>query len=187
MPQDIGVLGNWRCVWLVDPRFVIFLDNIGEYRFRLIAPNNEIIIASQGYDEKTSCLKGIDSVKRNAAPSPIYDLTAGQESVGGSKFEVFEDSKNEFRFRLVAANEEIIAASQGYDAKASCLDGIESVKRNAPIAITVDNTPTTAHPEKHGVLWKIMARLVYSYFFRGMWWRDSMTGSDYRDQYPYEE
>lgn len=196
---------------MVEPRFVIFLDSIGDFRFRLVAENGEIIAASQGYDEKTSCRKGIESVKHNVGEAEIYDLIAGQESAGGSKFEVFKDSKEEFRFRLIAGNEEIIAASQGYDAKVSCLNGVESVKRNAPRAVTVDTTPTTspreeprvatvvppvvpvataptiAPREKHGVLWVIFSRLIYSYFFRGMWWRDSMTGSDFREQYPYEE
>jgi uncharacterized protein YegP (UPF0339 family) len=79
-------------------------------------------------------------VRRNAGTAAVFDLTAGEESVGGSKFEVFKDSKEEFRFRLVAGNEEIIAASQGYNAKASCLSGIASVRRNASRAVTVDTT-----------------------------------------------
>lgn len=48
------------------------------------------------------------------------------------KFEIFEDKAGEFRFRLKAGNGEIILASEGYTAKASCQNGIESVKTNAP-------------------------------------------------------
>ncbi len=51
-----------------------------------------------------------------------------------SKFEIYTDKKGEFRFRLKAANGEIIAVSEGYTSKSSCLNGIESVKKNAPIA-----------------------------------------------------
>ncbi len=51
-----------------------------------------------------------------------------------AKFEVYEDKKGEFRFRLKAANGEIIAASEGYKTKESCMNGIESVKKNAPEA-----------------------------------------------------
>ncbi len=50
------------------------------------------------------------------------------------KFEVFKDAKEEFRFRLKAPNGEIIATSEGYTTKAACLNGIESVKKNAPKA-----------------------------------------------------
>lgn len=51
------------------------------------------------------------------------------------KFEVYEDSAGEYRFRLKAPNGEIIAASEGYTSKAGCLNGIESVRKNAPNAI----------------------------------------------------
>tara|TARA_R110002124_G_scaffold54942_1_gene155745 strand:+ start:343 stop:675 length:333 start_codon:yes stop_codon:yes gene_type:complete len=47
------------------------------------------------------------------------------------KFEVYKDKAGEFRFRLKAANGQNILASEGYSAKASCLNGIESVKKNS--------------------------------------------------------
>ncbi len=54
------------------------------------------------------------------------------------KFEVYTDKKGEFRFRLKAGNGETIAASEGYTTKAACLNGIESVKKNAPDAEVVE-------------------------------------------------
>lgn len=54
------------------------------------------------------------------------------------KFEVFKDAQGEFRFNLKAPNGEIIAISEGYTSKAGCLNGIESVKKNAPIAEVVE-------------------------------------------------
>ncbi len=48
------------------------------------------------------------------------------------KFEVYRDKQGDYRFRLLAANGQVIATGQGYKAKKSCLDGIESVKKNAP-------------------------------------------------------
>lgn len=48
------------------------------------------------------------------------------------KFEIYTDKAGEFRFRLKAGNGQTILASEGYKAKASCLNGIESVKKNAP-------------------------------------------------------
>lgn len=49
-----------------------------------------------------------------------------------AKFEVYQSGeKNEYRFRLVASNGQNILASEGYNSKAGCLNGIESVRKNA--------------------------------------------------------
>lgn len=48
------------------------------------------------------------------------------------KFELYKDHIGEFRFRLRAGNGENILASEGYGSKASCANGIESVRKNAP-------------------------------------------------------
>ena len=53
-------------------------------------------------------------------------------------FEVYKDIAGEYRFRLKAPNGEIIAVSEGYKAKKSCMNGIESVKKNAPKATIVE-------------------------------------------------
>jgi len=53
-------------------------------------------------------------------------------------FEWFKDQKGKFRFRLKAANGEIIATSEAYASKDGCVNGIESVKKNAPIAKVVE-------------------------------------------------
>lgn len=47
------------------------------------------------------------------------------------KFEVYQDTKNEYRFRLKAGNGQTILASEGYTAKAGCMNGIESVRENS--------------------------------------------------------
>ena len=54
------------------------------------------------------------------------------------KFEWFKDKAGKFRFRLLAANGEKIAASEGYSSKEAYVNGIESVKKNAPIAKIVE-------------------------------------------------
>lgn len=50
------------------------------------------------------------------------------------KFEIYQDKKGEFRFRLKASNGQVIATGQGYKSKTSCLNGIESVRKHAPDA-----------------------------------------------------
>ncbi len=57
----------------VNPKFEIYKDSAGEFRFRLNAKNGENILASEGYKKKDSCLKGIESVKKNAETSEIVD------------------------------------------------------------------------------------------------------------------
>lgn len=47
------------------------------------------------------------------------------------KFELYQSSNGEYRFRLKAGNGENIGASEGYKAKASAENGIESVRKNA--------------------------------------------------------
>lgn len=54
------------------------------------------------------------------------------------KFEVYKGKGGEFRFRLKAGNGEIIATGEGYSSKQACLNGIESVKKNAPGAPVVE-------------------------------------------------
>lgn len=49
------------------------------------------------------------------------------------KFELYKDKAGEFRFRLKAGNGEIILASEGYKQRASAENGIDSVRRNAPL------------------------------------------------------
>lgn len=49
------------------------------------------------------------------------------------KFEVYKDKAGEFRFRLKAGNGETILASEGYKQRASCNNGIASVRKNAPL------------------------------------------------------
>jgi uncharacterized protein YegP (UPF0339 family) len=48
-----------------------------------------------------------------------------------AKFEINTDKRGEFRFNLKAGNGQTILASEGYKAKASCLSGIESVRKNS--------------------------------------------------------
>ena len=104
-------------------------------KFNLLAANGQIIGVSEVYSGKEACLKGIESVKKNAEIANLEDQTADPvvEAVN-PKFEIYTDKAGEFRFRLKARNGEIILSSEGYKAKASCENGIESVRKNAPEA-----------------------------------------------------
>ena len=103
--------------------------------FNLKAGNGEVIATGEIYTTEAACMNGIESVRKNAVEAKLEDQTvAGYETVANPKFEVYADKTGEFRFRLKARNGEIIAVGEGYKAKASCLNGIDSVRRNAPDA-----------------------------------------------------
>lgn len=119
-------------------KFVVKQGKSG-YRFNLVAGNGEIIATSENYSSKDSCLGGVESVRTNAPVADLEDQTIeGYEQAKHPKFEVYADKAGEFRFRLKAKNGEIIAVSEGYKAKASCKNGIESVRKNAPDAAVVE-------------------------------------------------
>ena len=53
-------------------------------------------------------------------------------------FEWYKDKAGKYRFKLKAGNGEIIAVSEGYASKDSCISGIESVKKNAAVAKIIE-------------------------------------------------
>lgn len=103
------------------------------YKFNLKAGNGEIIAVSEVYTTESACLNGVESIRKNAPEAAIEDQTVENfEQQKHPKFEVYLDKAGEYRFRLKAKNGEIIATGESYKAKAGCLNGIDSVKRNAP-------------------------------------------------------
>ena len=100
--------------------------------FNLKAANGEVIATSEVYTSESACQNGVESVRKNAPIAAIEDQTVeGYTTEKHPKFEVYKDKRGEFRFRLKASNGQIIATGEGYKAKASCLNGIDSIKRNA--------------------------------------------------------
>ena len=108
------------------------------FKFDLKAGNGVVIATSEVYTTEKACLSGIESVRKNAVEAKLEDQTVeNYEAVTNPKFEVYVDKAGEFRFRLKARNGEIVATGEGYKAKASCLNGIESIRKNAPDAEVV--------------------------------------------------
>ena len=119
-------------------KFVIKKTNTG-VKFDLKAGNGEVIATSEVYSSDAACKNGIESVKKNAPVAAVEDQTVeGYAVEKNPKFEVYTDKAGEFRFRLTATNGQTIATGEGYKAKAGCLNGIESVKKNAPDAEVVE-------------------------------------------------
>ena len=119
-------------------KFVIRTVNSG-VKFDLKATNGQTVLTSEVYTTEAACRKGIESIMKNAPTANVENQTEeGFEVLTHPKFEMYQDKAGEYRFRLKARNGEIIGTSEGYTAKAGCLNGIESVKKNADGAEIVE-------------------------------------------------
>jgi uncharacterized protein YegP (UPF0339 family) len=118
-------------------KFVIKQAKNG-FMFNLKAGNGEVIATSETYSSLDACKNGIASVQKNAPIAAKEDQTVKDfETQKNPKFEIYADKRGEFRFRLKAANGQIIAVGESYKAKASCLNCIRSIVKNAPEAAVV--------------------------------------------------
>ena len=109
------------------------------FKFDLVAGNGQTIGVSEIYSGKPACKNGIESVRKVAPEAAVEDQTVeGFETMTHPKFEMYQDKAGEYRFRLKARNGEIIGVSEGYTTKANCVNGVESVKKNAADAEIVE-------------------------------------------------
>jgi uncharacterized protein YegP (UPF0339 family) len=97
-----------------------------QFYFVLRAGNGEVVLTSEPYLSKASAENGITSVREN---SPIDGRYVKKEAVDGRSY-----------FKLMAANREIIGASQLYASMAGRDNGIRSVKENGHVSTIRDNT-----------------------------------------------
>ena len=104
-------------------KFEIKKDKAGEFRFNLKAGNGQIILSSEGYKAKPSCMNGIESVRKN---SQVEDRFERKQSTTGHKF------------NLKSSNGQIVGTSEVYTTSAAMENGISSVQKNAPTA-TIDD------------------------------------------------
>ncbi len=105
-------------------KFVITVRKNGEFQFNLKATNGQIILSSEGYPKKDTCIKGIESVKKNAAIEGRYEI---KEAKNGKPY-----------FNLKASNGQVIGSSQMYASERTMRQGIASVMKNAPEAPVVE-------------------------------------------------
>lgn len=107
-------------------KFVISKRKNGEFQFNLLAGNGQVILASEGYASKPSCMNGVKSVMKNAADA--------------KRFEAKVAKNGKFHFNLKAGNGQVIGKSEMYESESSRENGIASVKKNAPAATIDDQT-----------------------------------------------
>jgi len=93
-----------------------------QFYFRLKASNGRIILQSEGYKTKASCLAAVKSVKKYATVEKAYHI-------------------QNLHFNLKStSNGKIIGSSEKYSSNAALTNGIASVMKNAPTAIINDLT-----------------------------------------------
>lgn len=107
-------------------KFVITISRNGEYRFKLVADNGQIVLVSEGYSSKAGLLNGISSVKSNALIE--------------ERFEKATSSNGKAYFNLKASNGMVIGTSEMYESQSGRDNGIAEVKKNAPGADVEDST-----------------------------------------------
>lgn len=56
------------------PKFELYTDKAGKFRFRLKASNGEVIAVSEAYESKTSAKNGIKSVQKNAPKAEVVEV-----------------------------------------------------------------------------------------------------------------
>ena len=71
--EDQTVEGYEACK---NPKFEVYTDKAGEFRFRLKASNGQIVAVGEGYTTMKACQNGIASVKKNAPDSPVVQEEA---------------------------------------------------------------------------------------------------------------
>jgi len=107
--------------------FELYKGKDDQFRWRLKTGNGEILAtAGQGYAAAADAKQGIELLQKAGAGSK-------------EKFEVYEDAKKEHRWRLKAANGQVVAtSSEGYKAKADAEKAIASIKAGAATAEVVE-------------------------------------------------
>ena len=99
-------------------KFEITTRKNGEFQFNLKATNGQVILTSQGYATKATCLNGVESVKKNCQDEKRFDCKVA--------------SNGKPYFNLMATNGQVIGSSQMYASERTMKQGIASVMRNAP-------------------------------------------------------
>lgn len=97
--------------------YEIKTDKAGKFRFNLKAANGQVILSSEGYNEKAGVLGGIASVQKNGPDAANYEKKL---SSSGQPY-----------FSLKAGNGQLIGSSEMYSTEAARDNGIASVQKNS--------------------------------------------------------
>ncbi len=114
----------------VAPSFELFQDQSDEFRWNLLASNQEVVLSSEGYQTRVGALNGMLSVLANAEFK--------------SAFQVKTADSGEFYFVLKAANGQVIGTSEMYSTKSNAKVGVQAVRAAAKGFSKIANKATGA-------------------------------------------
>lgn len=108
------------------PTMDVYEDAAGEYRWRLVAGNGEIIADSgEGYATRWNATRAVDTVSTVAESADRLDF-------GRVHFEVYKDQAGEYRWRLITDGGRIIAVpGEGYSAKSGANRAVDRTRKYA--------------------------------------------------------
>jgi len=100
--------------------FEVYKDKAGEFRWRLKAANGATLATGgEGYKAKADAQHGIELVQKSGTDDKL-------------KYEFYDDTKKEHRWRLKAGNGQVVASSsEGYKAKADAEKAVAEIKAGA--------------------------------------------------------
>ncbi len=106
-------------------KFELYKDAKQEFRWRLKGPDGKVLATGgQGYKGKADAKRGIEIIQEASDPK------------SKTTFEVYEDAKKQYRWRLKASNGQVVASSaEGYKTKADCESAVDLVKKAAKAGV----------------------------------------------------
>lgn len=116
-------------------KFEVYTDKAGEFRIKLKAVNGQLLLASEGYRTKSSCLNALESIRKNALVDSNYER---KTTSAGLHY-----------FTLKAQNGQVIGTSESYATAFARDVGIEAV-RSSVIDVQEDFANVTERPTKIG-------------------------------------
>ena len=90
-----------------------------KFYFRLRNTKGDIVMKSQGYSTKRTCMNGIESVRKNCQVAERFDAKVARNG--------------KHLFNIVARNGQVVATSSRWDAKRSCTTNMTSVKKGVAV------------------------------------------------------
>ncbi len=122
-------------------KYSITQDKNNMFQFTLAGGNNRPIAVSANYKTKKNAENALESFKRFAVSSPIVDVEAPKdvlsEEIVVEKKELKVDGKitveqisDNYVYKLLANNGEVLCTSKPYTTKANCITGIDTLKTN---------------------------------------------------------
>ena len=126
-------------LWFDPTGFEVYQDTAGEWRWRLVHRNGNILADSgEGYTRRNDANRAVERI---------------QTGIDDRSFEVYEDAAGEHRWRLTGSNDRIVADSgEGYDTKGSAEDAVDRVRSYAPEAdvLTIGRATFEIYEDRSG-------------------------------------